>query len=76
MDSFDDMKGYSAAYSATKVAVDMWVRKLAWELEHAEEGSERKKEGGWVVGSLHPGFVPVSLESYGRNEWKGREKRY
>ncbi|KAL7409414.1 hypothetical protein BDY24DRAFT_403371, partial [Mrakia frigida] len=67
MDSFDEMKGYSAAYSATKVAVDMWVRKLAWELDHAEEGSERRNEGGWVVGSLHPGFVRTDMTS-GRGE--------
>lgn len=53
------MKGYSAAYSATKTAVDMWVRKLAWEF--ANESPWKEREGGWVVGSLHPGFVPTEM---------------
>lgn len=62
MDSFPEMKGYSAAYSATKVAVDMWVRKLSWELANrSPNDGEEGKVGGWVVGSIHPGFVRTDM---------------
>lgn len=47
----DNFKAFAAGYSASKVAINMWARKLAFALA---AGSEMPREGGWAVAIVSP----------------------
>ncbi|CDZ97350.1 Predicted short chain-type dehydrogenase [Phaffia rhodozyma] len=58
--ALDKTGDYAACYSSTKVAVNMWFRKLAIEIATGAAGVDARN-GGWCIGCLHPGLVKTDM---------------
>lgn len=55
----DGFKAFAAGYSASKAAINMWARKLAYAL--ADGSANVPREGGWAVGLVSSWFRRSSL---------------
>lgn len=47
----------AASYASSKIAANLWFRKLALEIQSGLAGVGR--DGGWCIGMIHPGALPL-----------------